>query len=293
MNLSKYRIILIVLIASMSLVACKGGCSEDNHNATITESEFQDKDVEYTPEHIGVSSEDTSMNNTLENADIMGTSELMNGTGSEGTTEVSLEGSTSEEIEDISKPSGENTTKPNSSPSGSTKPSGSTSVKATEAAIKVPETTKAQPVTTKPAQPTTTAPKPTQAPVQPTTAVSKPTQVPTQAPTQAPTEPPTEAYDPNYVISEVTRQLKAAGYKHMPDVLDEAFAEGRITQEEYNAWYPLTGESWFEYGCWEHGMDANIYELVESCKYLCVGNRFYIEYRGLDRDGYPIYRVYR
>lgn len=312
MNLSKYRIILIVLIVSMLLVVCNSGCSEDSDNTTITEEVLQENDVDTNSENISTRGEDESMNDLSENTDIMESVGLKNGAGSEETTEISLEGSTSEAEQDCLKDSGENTTKPNSSPTGSTKPSGSTNVKTSEASSKVQTTTKAQVVTTKaaqsttaapkptqsPVQPTTAAPKPTQPPVQPTTAASKPTEAPTQASTQAPkpTEAPKSAYNPDYVIAETTRQLKAAGYIHIPEHLDNELAQGLITKEHYDSIYPTAGCGWFETTLYNvtFGLtiEDDVYEMVEGCKYLCK-DYFYIEYVGENEYGGYTFRVYR
>ncbi len=102
----------------------------------------------------------------------------------EATTEISLEGSTSEET----KPSGtdnetgngstmSNGTASNGSSSAATKPSESTSVKTTEAVTKAPKPTQ----TPKPTQAATQTPKPTQA----ATKAPKPTQA-TQTTTKSP-----------------------------------------------------------------------------------------------------------
>ncbi len=223
----------------------------------------------------------------------------------EETTEISLEGSTSEET----KPSGTGNTSGNGSTmsngtlssgssSAATKPLGSTSVKTTEAVTKAPKPTQAS----KPTQ----APKPTQA--------SKPTQAATQAPTQpvtqAATEAPTQSgpqivyptlaadFDPYYVIEEATRQLKAAGYRDIYDILNEQLAAGIITQEDYDVLRPQEEGIWFEVNTDYSGFsnESMIYELVESCKYLCVEGYFHIEPRGYDEDElYPqyIFRVHR
>lgn len=291
--MSKHKIVLCVLIATLSLTACNGGCSD---NTTITADVSQSTSTEVAKEENETKVIDASENGTVKesgvSAETNATKPSEEGVGSEATTEASLEGSTSEETQ------------------GSTKPScssGSTSVKTTEAATKAqPVTTKAsQTVTQTPAQPTTAAPKPTQTPAQPTTAAPKPTEAPTPAPTQAPkpTQAPMEAptqvkpeYNPDYVIAETTRQLKELGYLHMPDVLNDDLTSGRITQEEYNAWYPTAGMGWFETTLYNVTfgltLEDDVYEMVEGCKYLCK-DYFYIEYVGENEYGGYTFRVYR
>lgn len=176
-------------------------------------------------------------------------------------------------------------TKPNSSPSGNI------SVKTTAAATKVQTTTKAQPATL----------QPTKAPPQPTTAVpQQPTQAPQPTAAPQPTVAPTQAkpaYNPDYVIAETTRQLKELGYECIPEYLDRYLVEGRITQEEYDAWYPTDGAGWFECSLYNvtFGLtiDDDVNELVGSCEYLCVDNIFYIEYIGENEYGGYTFRVYR
>lgn len=161
------KITLIALLAAVTLSGCNNTGTEADSTVTTTEA----------------SSEGSTTTVTVVTKPAQGAS-------SEATTEVSLEGSTSEEIQ--------GSTKPSSSSSGSTKPSGNTSTKTTEAVTKAPTTTKA-------AQTTTAAPKPTQVPAQPTTAAPKPTPAPTQAPTEAPVW-----HEPVYEIQQVWVVDKAA-----------------------------------------------------------------------------------
>lgn len=78
-----------------------------------------------------------------------------------------------------------------------------------------------------------------------------PTEVPTEAPTEEPTtETPTEplvqepefvAYNPYNVAQMANDKVKAAGKILLPENLDRLLAEGAITQEEYNEYYPYDG----------------------------------------------------
>lgn len=78
-----------------------------------------------------------------------------------------------------------------------------------------------------------------------------PTEVPTEAPTEeptteAPTQPPVQepefvAYNPYNVAQMANDKVKAAGKILLPKNLDRLLAEGAITQEEYNEYYPYDG----------------------------------------------------
>lgn len=99
--------------------------------------------------------------------------------------------------------------------------------------------------------------EPTEAPTEvPTEAPTEaPTETPTEAPTEAPTEEPTTeaptqppvqepefvAYNPYNVAQMANDKVKAAGKILLPENLDRLLAEGAITQEEYNEYYPYDG----------------------------------------------------
>ncbi len=160
----------------------------------------------------------------------------------------------------------------------------------------------------KPTQPIV-KPVQTQAAVMPTQPTEKPVQtqvavMPTQAVTQSQTSggpqfvSPTQAadFDPYYVVAEATQQLKADGYTNIIEDLNTALAEGSISQEDYNIFYPKEESSWFEMSSFYGTNEEEIYNLVESCKYLCVDGYFHIEYMGYMNDGLyykHIFRVYR
>lgn len=71
----------------------------------------------------------------------------------------------------------------------------------------------------------------------------------TQATTEAPSSPNTEAvpesefvaYNPQNVAQLANAKVKAAGKILVPEHLDALLAEGAITQEEYNEYYPYDG----------------------------------------------------
>ena len=78
------------------------------------------------------------------------------------------------------------------------------------------------------------------------------TETPTEAPTEEPNEEVTEttteetenafvAYDPNYVVALATEKTKAYGKILVWENLDRLLAEGKISQEEYDEYYPYDG----------------------------------------------------
>ena len=87
---------------------------------------------------------------------------------------------------------------------------------------------------------TETAPEPT---------MEASTEEPAEEPTEEVTEPTTEepeeeafvAYDPNYVVALATEKMKAYGKVLVWENLDRLLAEGKITQEEYDEYYPYDG----------------------------------------------------
>lgn len=96
----------------------------------------------------------------------------------------------------------------------------------------------------------TEEPKPTPAPTEkPTPApTEEPTPEPTPAPTEEPTPEPTPepestfvAYDPNRVVSLAIAKCQTGGMITTQDNLANALAEGRITQAEYDEYYPYDG----------------------------------------------------
>lgn len=90
---------------------------------------------------------------------------------------------------------------------------------------------------------------PTEGPTQqPTEAPAEvPTEAPTEEPTtETPTQPPVQepefvAYNPYNVAQMANDKVKAAGKVLLPENLDRLLAEGAITQEEYNEYYPYDG----------------------------------------------------
>ena len=105
-----------------------------------------------------------------------------------------------------------------------------------EDAEQTPESTTAP---TEEATPTPTEePKPTLEPTE--EPIPEPTPVPTEEPTPEP-ESTFVAYDPNSVVNLAIAKCQAGGMITTQDNLANALAEGRITQAEYDEYYPYDG----------------------------------------------------
>lgn len=83
----------------------------------------------------------------------------------------------------------------------------------------------------------------------PETSTEAPAERPKEETTEEVTEPTIEeteeetfvAYDPNYVVALATEKTKAYGKILVWENLDRLLAEGKITQEEYDEYYPYDG----------------------------------------------------
>ena len=76
----------------------------------------------------------------------------------------------------------------------------------------------------------------------------EPTEATTEAPTEATTEAPASAsvsYSPGNVVSLATAKCKAGGMITTTDNLANLLAEGQITEEEYNDYYPYDGLGYY------------------------------------------------
>ena len=74
------------------------------------------------------------------------------------------------------------------------------------------------------------------------------TEAPTEAPTEATTEAPAPAsvsYSPGNVVSLATAKCQAGGMITTTDNLANLLAEGQITEEEYNDYYPYDGLGYY------------------------------------------------
>lgn len=129
----------------------------------------------------------------------------------------------------------------------------------------------------------------------------------TEAPTPAPTEPeppkkePAEApaeveavaYNPNEVVSLATEKTKAYGKISIPEDLDNMLANGEITKEEYDEYYPYDGAGYYSVfvetdlnqaattSGRKLGSVDGIASYIAEMLSLETGPYFYIEYAGV------------
>lgn len=165
-----------------------------------------------------------------------------------------------------------------------------------------------------PTEATTEAPTepPTQAPTE------KPTESQTETPTQAPTteaptqpavvEPTVIAYDPERVVALATAICQEGGMTTLTDNLDNLLADGSITQEEYDEYYPYDGSGYYSVFV-ETDLsiastltgkrlesEEEIADYIAGMMLLETGDLFLIECAGIyDHNGTPLYefRCYR
>ncbi|SEW31738.1 hypothetical protein [[Clostridium] fimetarium] len=164
-----------------------------------------------------------------------------------------------------------------------------------------PTSAPTQPVTDAPTQPVTNAP--TDAPTQPVT--QAPTNAPpveTQAPTEAPTNPPetepyvepTEAPTQPY-IPPAPWTLDVADYQAKLEA--KLRAAGKVTIREYclaqgvpaEMMTDNTGGAGFD----EAYVNKSTYQWNLDVAAVGVNNAYYIEYRGIDNNGFYVFRFYR
>lgn len=149
---------------------------------------------------------------------------------------------------------------------------------------------------------------PTESPTQPET------EVPTQAPTtEAPTQPvvvePTViSYNPERVVALATAKCQEGGMTTLTDNLDNLLADGSITQEEYDEYYPYDGSGYYSVFV-ETDLsiastltgrrlesEEEIADYIAGMLLLETGDLFLIECAGIyDHNGTPLYefRCYR
>lgn len=72
----------------------------------------------------------------------------------------------------------------------------------------------------------------------------KPTEAPTEATTEAPA-PASVSYSPGNVVSLATAKCKAGGMITTTDNLANLLAQGQITEDEYNDYYPYDGLGYY------------------------------------------------
>ena len=116
---------------------------------------------------------------------------------------------------------------------------------------------------------------------------------PKEQPTDAPAEVETVAYDPYEVVSLATAKTKAYGKISIPEDLDNMLANGEITKEEYDEYYPYDGAGYYSVfvetdlnqaattSGRKLGSVDGIASYIAEMLSLETGPYFYIEYSGV------------
>lgn len=122
------------------------------------------------------------------------------------------------------------------------------------------------------------------------------------------TPKPVKDYNPNTIVQLATDRLKARGKITLTDNLDRLLAEGSITQEEYNEYYPYDGAGYYSVFMETNLHDAKttsgrklsseekIAEHIAEMLALEPGPYFLIEYVGVYTTGgndFYEFRCYR
>lgn len=126
----------------------------------------------------------------------------------------------------------------------------------------------------------------------PTPATKEP-EAPKEQPAEAPTEAEVVAYNPNEVVSLATEKTKAYGKISIPEDLDNMLANGEITKEEYDEYYPYDGAGYYSVfvetdlnqaattSGRKLGSVDGIASYIAEMLSLETGPYFYIEYAGV------------
>ena len=154
------------------------------------------------------------------------------------------------------------------------------------------EAEQSKPEETTPSQEEKPEPEPPASTEAPTPAPTEPEQ-PKEQPTEAPTEVETVAYDPYEVVSLATAKTKAYGKISIPEDLDNMLANGEITKEEYDEYYPYDGAGYYSVfvetdlnqaattSGRKLGSVDGIASYIAEMLSLETGPYFYIEYAGV------------
>lgn len=154
------------------------------------------------------------------------------------------------------------------------------------------EAEQSKPEETTPSQEEKPEPEPPASTEAPTPAPTEPEQ-PKEQPTETPTEVETVAYDPYEVVSLATAKTKAYGKISIPEDLDNMLANGEITKEEYDEYYPYDGAGYYSVfvetdlnqaattSGRKLGSVDGIASYIAEMLSLETGPYFYIEYAGV------------
>mgnify|MGYP003291533224 FL=1 len=154
------------------------------------------------------------------------------------------------------------------------------------------EAEQSKPEETTPSQEEKPEPEPPVSTEAPTPAPTEPEQ-PKEEPTEAPAEVETVSYDPYEVVSLATAKTKAYGKISIPEDLDNMLANGEITKEEYDEYYPYDGAGYYSVfvetdlnqaattSGRKLGSVDGIASYIAEMLSLETGPYFYIEYAGV------------
>lgn len=141
-----------------------------------------------------------------------------------------------------------------------------------------------------------------------TTETSTPAPTEPEQLTEAPAEVVAVAYDPYEVVFLATAKTKACGKVSIPEDLDNMLANGEITKEEYDAYYPYDGAGYYSVFVETDLNEASttsgrklesvegIADYISGMLALETGPYFYIEYTGITNTGgkdFYEFRCYR
>ncbi len=116
---------------------------------------------------------------------------------------------------------------------------------------------------------------------------------PKEDPVETPTHPETVSYNPNELVSLATAKTKAYGKISIPEDLDQMLANGEITQEEHDEYYPYDGAGYYSVfvetdlnqaattSGRKLGSVDGIASYIAEMLALETGPYFYIEYAGV------------
>ena len=165
------------------------------------------------------------------------------------------------------------------------------------------ETEQSKPEETSPSQEEKPEPEPSV-----TTETSPQTPTEQEQSTEVQAEVEAVAYDPYEVVSLATAKTKVCGKISIPEDLDNMLANGEITKEEYDAYYPYDGAGYYSVFVETDLNEAattsgrklesveGIADYISGMLALETGPYFYIEYTGITNTGgkdFYEFRCYR
>lgn len=136
----------------------------------------------------------------------------------------------------------------------------------------------------------------------------EPEKEPTEKPAEKVEEKQSVGYDPYQVVALATEKTKASGKISIPEDLDNMLANGEITKEEYDAYYPYDGAGYYSVFVETDLNEASttsgrklesvegIADYISGMLALETGPYFYIEYTGITNTGgrdFYEFRCYR